>query len=51
VRRPAALLLALALPPVLHWLTGSWRVDIVTPGWLAWAFAMAFRVGEPDEPA
>ena len=51
VRRPTPLLIAVALPLVLHWLTGSWRVDIVTPGLLAWAFATAFRVGEsPDLP-
>lgn len=47
VRRPATLLVGVALPPVLYWLTGSWRVDIVTSGFLAWTFAMAFEVGEP----
>jgi hypothetical protein len=46
VRRPIPLLIAVALPLVLRWLTGSWRVDIVTPGLLAWAFATAFRGGE-----
>jgi hypothetical protein len=49
VRRPAYLLVAVTLPLVLQWLTGSWRVDIVTSGFLAWAFAMAFGVGEPPE--
>jgi hypothetical protein len=48
-RRPALLLGAAGLPLILHWATGSWRVDIVTPGLLAWAFASCFRVAEPPE--
>ncbi len=47
VRRPAWLVGAVALPLLLYGLTGSWRVAIVTPGFLAWALAMAFGVTEP----
>lgn len=49
VRRPAYLLVAVTLPLALQCLTESWRVDIVTSGFLAWAFAMAFGVGESPE--
>jgi hypothetical protein len=49
VRRPAWLLGAVGLPLLLYGLTGSWRVAIVTPGFLAWAFAMAFGVAEPPD--
>jgi hypothetical protein len=49
VRRPAWIVGAVALPLILYWLTGSWRVAIVTPGFLAWVFAMAFGVAEPAD--